>query len=150
MNSGSEIAERLAWLLDKEGPPLLEDPAHARTRLGELLPGMPRETRLIGVALELGLHEVLLEVRSGGPGLSTTLSRLASKLEQDACILPWAASWTTRVLAAALGLPVRPPGPLGSHTPDASPPSGPHGSRSGASVRGHGLGPSQPRLPPGA
>lgn len=122
MNSGSEIAERLAWLLDKVGPPLLEDPLHASTQLAELLPGLNREVRLIRVALELGLHKALLDVRSGGPDLSSTLARIAKRLEQEAFIKPWAAGWAVHILAKALGLPVPAPGLLGPHAQDTPPP----------------------------
>lgn len=121
MGPGAEIVERqstkqlvraLARLLDSEGPPLLEDPEQAGARLGELLPGLTREIRLVRLALELGLHRELLARRGAAVKLASLLVGLASRMEQACCLKPWAASWVTRVLAASLGLAVPPPGAL--------------------------------------
>ncbi len=122
MSAGEEVASRLARLLDREGPPLLDEAARACELLAELLPRRRREVWLVAVALDLCLHADLLALDRGASP-EPVIQDLSRRLERERCIKAWAAAWTVKTLAAALGLAVDPPGDLAEDAGGPPPPT---------------------------
>jgi hypothetical protein len=136
LDASGEARPTLRTVVQDHGTAALSNPQLMNSLLQDLMPGSPRESRVLVAAADADVAGILMERAKQHVSMAAAVLQAATALEERTALAPDACRWAARQMAEALNLPqmtapeprpqpVPTPPPVPTPQPDPRPRPGP-------------------------
>jgi hypothetical protein len=124
LDASREARATLRTVVQDHGTAALSNPQLMNSLLQDLMPGSPRESRVLVAAADADVAGILMERAKQHVSMAAAVLQAATALEERTALAPDACQWAARQMAEALNLPSETtPNPV--RVPDPVPAPGP-------------------------
>src|ERR1022692_3839800 len=105
LDASREARATLRTVVQDHGTAALSNPQLMNSLLQDLMPGSPRESRVLVAAADADVAGILMERAKQHVSMAAAVLQAATALEERTALAPDACQWAARQMAEALNLP---------------------------------------------